>query len=240
MTVTHPVVQRSAQSLEPGTLIHLYIVDLSPIGTNARWYFCPNGEAYFQGQHFLFADVEAEGFEWAGQGPLPQPTIRIGNATRLVSGLAKEFDDLIGATMTRIKTYTKHLDGQSEANSAAMFAPEIYTFEQKVSHTKFQVEWKLSAAMDQQGRELPGRTVVRDFCLFRYRVYNSDTGTFDYTGVQCPYQGARGSFDAKGNPSTDQDDRPSRKFDTCCKKRFGNNAASYPFGGFPGVARVRA
>jgi lambda family phage minor tail protein L len=237
VTVTNAKVQRASQKLEPGALVELFIVDLNPIGTNQVWNFCPSGSADFGGVHFTFADVQADGFEWSGQGPLPQPIIKLANATRFVSGIAAQYDDLIGAKLTRIKTYAQFLDDGAETDGAAMFAPEIYTFEQKTKHTKFQVEWKLAAAMDQQGIQLPARTVIRDFCLWRYRNW---TGTaFDYTGVQCPYTGARGSFDEKGVPTTNDHDTPSRRFDTCCKKRFGPNA-SYPFGGFPGAARMRA
>ncbi|QSY98658.1 phage minor tail protein L (plasmid) [Rhizobium bangladeshense] len=230
-------IQRASQRLEPGALVQLFIVDLTPIGVNQQWAFCPSGNCTFGGVDFVYADVEADGFEWAGKGTLPQPTVKISNATRFVSGIAKEYDDLIGAKFTRIKTYSQFLDGGAEENSAAMFAPDIYVFEQKTKHTKFQVEWKLSAAMDQQGVELPGRTIIRDYCLWRYRVWKGDH--FDYTGVQCPYQGSRGSFDENGAPTTSDNDTPSRRFDTCCKKRFGPNA-NYPFGGFPGVSRMRA
>ncbi|QIG66673.1 minor tail protein L [Rhizobium phage RHph_TM16] len=236
MTVTHPSVQRASQRLEPGALVELFLVDLNPLGTNQVWAFCPSGTADFAGVHYTYADVQADGFEWSGQGTLPQPTMKISNATRFVSGVAAQYDDLIGAKLTRIKTYAQFLDGGAEADSAAMFAPDVYTFEQKTKHNKFQVEWKLSAAMDQQGVMLPGRTVIRDYCLWRYRRWNGSA--FDYSNVQCPYAGAT-SYDINGIPTSPDNDTPSRRFDTCCKKRFGNNAV-YPFGGFPGAARTRA
>jgi lambda family phage minor tail protein L len=237
MTITHPLVQRASQKLEPGTLVHLYLVDLSPIGVNEQWSFCPSGQVTFQGIVFTYADVEADGFEWSGTGTLPQPKLRITNSTRLISGAAAAYQDLIGAKITRYKTYSQFLDDGDEANPDAMFSPEVYVFERKTAHNKFQVEWQLSAAMDQQGRTIPGRIVVRDFCMWRYRVWNADAGAFDYSKVQCPYEGGA-SFDTNGNAVSPDQDRPSRKLNTCCKVRFGPNAV-YPFGGFPGVARTR-
>lgn len=237
MTVTHPAVQRASQSLEPGDLVHLYIVDLSPLGKPLLWHFCPTGEVVFGGVVYNHVDIEAEGFEWTGRGTLPQPKVRIANTTRLIAGELTANDNLIGARITRIKTYKQFLDSGDTPDPEAMFSPEVYVFERKASHNKFQIEWVLSAAMDQQGRMVPGRMVIRDFCMWRYRVWNEVTASYDYSKAQCPYNGAN-AFDALGQPTTPDKDTPSRKFNTCCKVRFGNNAV-YPFGGFPGVARAR-
>lgn len=234
---SHPVIQLASQSLEPGDLVQLYIIDLSPIGVNEQWPFCPTGNCTFRGISFVKADVEAEGFEWSGQGTAPQPRLRMTNATRLISAELTAHEDLIGARLTRFRTYKQFLDDGASPNPDAMFSPDHYVFEQLSGENKFQVEWVLSAAMDQQGRMIPGRVIVRDFCLWRYRIWNPTTGAFDDSKAQCPYKGTA-SFDAKGNPTTPDKDRPGRTLATCCKPRFGENA-EYPFGGFPGVARVR-
>jgi phage-related protein len=77
---------------------------------------------------------------------------------------------------------------------------------------------------------------VRDYCPLVYRRW---TGAgFDYSEATCPYAGAQ-SYDLDGNPVPNSMDKPSKRLGTCCRVRFGVNAA-LPFGGFPGVARVRA
>lgn len=235
---TQADIQRASQSLDPGNLVQLFIVDLSPIGVNEQWSFCPTGQATFRDIVFSHADVEAEGFEWSGRGTMPQPKIRITNSTRLISAAAAAYQDLIGAKLTRFRTYKQFLDDGETPNPDAIFSPDIYVFERKTSHNKFQVEWSLSSSMDQQGRLIPGRPVLRDYCMWRYRAWNGEKNEFDYSHVQCPYEGAA-SYDVNGNPTTPDKDKPSRKLTTCCQARFGKNAV-YPFGGFPGVARARA
>lgn len=233
MTETSPGVQRLSQSLEPGTLVSLYTVDVSPLGVPQMWHFTNGTEVQFRGVTYSAADVEVEGFEWNGQGAMPRPKIRVSNSTRMLSGIARTFNDLVGARFIRIRTYAQFLDGMPSADPAETFGIDIFSFEQKVAHDKYQIEWVLSAAMDQQGRMIPGRKVIRDVCMWRYRHFKD--GAFDYSKVECPYTGAA-SFDRFGEPTTAENDRCGKRISDC-EKRFGNG--ELPYGGFPGVARVR-
>lgn len=235
MTETSPGVQNVSQHLETDDIVVLYTIDVSPLGVPQMWHFTNGTEVKFRGYTFVAADVKCEGFEWNGKGAMPQPKISVSNATRMLSGITRSYNDLVGAKLVRIKTFKRYLDGGPSANPDEAFAADVYTFEQKTAHDKFQMEWTLSAAMDQEGRMIPGRRVLRDICLWKYRKW---TGTsFDYSKVKCPYNGAR-YFDRNGVETSD----PSK--DTCgrhvsdCEKRFGENA-ELPFGGFPGTARVR-
>lgn len=228
---------KAAQGLEPGALIALYTLDLTPLGAADIFHWCPNGPATFQGITYAAFDIEADGFEWTGQGAIPQPKLRISNADRAIGAVAKLYQDLVGAKVTRLRTYTQFLDNAASADPDAYFAPDQYVIEQKSSHTKFQIEWALSAAMDQQGRQIPGRLLLRNLCLWRYRVWNPEAipPAFDYSHVTCPYVGSA-YFDINGNPVSDPGlDTPSKQVDTCCKVRFGAHN-TLPFGGFPGVA----
>lgn len=227
----------AAQSLEPGALVTLFILDLNPIGVNQRWYFTTDVGVVFRGQAYTTIEIEAQGFEWNGQGTLPQPQIRIANANRSMSGISALYDDLVGAQIIRLRTYARFLDGQPDADPDAVYTAEIYSVEQKTAHDKVMIEWSLSAAMDQEGRKVPGRRVLRDLCMWRYRVYNPVTGLFEYEKVQCPYVGGA-YFDEQGNSTANPaEDKCGRRI-TDCKLRFGANAV-LPFGGFPGVARVK-
>jgi lambda family phage minor tail protein L len=56
--------------------------------------------------------------------------------------------------------------------------------------------------------------------------------------IACPYTGGA-TYDINGNPVADPRlDVASKRVTTCCKPRFGASA-TLPFGGFPGVSRVR-
>lgn len=236
MTETTPGVQRASQSLEPGVLVSLYTIDVAPLGIPQRWHFTNGTEVKFRGVTYSAADVQVEGFEWNGQGAMPRPKIRVSNSTRMLSGLAKTFNDLVGAQFVRIRTYAQYLDGQPSADPSETFGIDIFNFEQKIAHDKYQIEWVLSAAMDQQGRSIPSRKVIRDVCLWKYRRWVPEAGgSFDYSKVECPYMGAA-SFTRDGTPTTPANDKCGKRISDC-EKRYGNG--ELPFGGFPGVARIR-
>lgn len=234
MTLTSPGLQNASQHLEVGDLVSLYTIDVSPLGVPNMWHFTNGTECAFRGTSYVSADIETEGFEWNGQGAMPQPKISVANATRMLSSITAQFNDLVGAKLIRLRTLRKYLDGEASANPAEVYAADIYTFEQKVAHDKNVMEWTLSAAMDQQGKMIPGRKVIRDVCLWRYRRWTGSA--FDYSKVQCPYAGAA-YFDKNGLATTADQDACGRHVSDC-KLRFGNNA-ELPHGGFPGVTRIR-
>nr|WP_137829759.1 phage minor tail protein L [Methylobacterium sp. L1A1] len=234
--------RRAGQSLTPGDLVALYVIDLAAIGVNRQFAFTPaaeggSGPIRFRGITYAPLDVTCEGFEMTADGAIPQPTLSITNVTRVMSSAAALHDDLIGARLIRTRTYAQFLDGGPTPDPEAAYAQDIYVFDRKTAHTKRSITWTLAAAMDQEGVMLPGRLILRDVCLWRYRRWDPDTETFDYTGVQCPYTGGE-AYDADGRPTTPDKDTPSRHIASCCKARFGA-AAPLPFGGFPGVGRVR-
>jgi lambda family phage minor tail protein L len=144
---------------------------------------------------------------------------------------------VLGCTLYRVRTYARFLDNGSEPDPTAFFGPDIFRVERKAVDNPVIIEFELSASIDQEGKKLPGRQVIRDTCLWRYRIWNATTGEFDYAKAQCPYTGTS-YFDASDRPVDNaSEDVPSRRL-RCCELRFGKKNP-LPFGGFPGVARVR-
>jgi lambda family phage minor tail protein L len=233
-------VESTAQQLGADALVDLFTLDTSSIGQTLvlRWVAGTlNGEpVYYQGNLYTSAPVQADGFEWNGRGSLPTPRIRVANFLGSITSLLISYDDLVGATVTRLRTFKKHLDGQAEADPEAHWPPEIYRVERKVSQNKMMVEWELSASIDQEGKQLPGRQCVRDTCMWTYRTWSGTT--FDYTNATCPYVGDS-YFKPDGTvaPSAAEDQCGRRLSD--CKARFGATAP-LPFGGFPGMLKFRA
>lgn len=237
-------VRRAGQSISPGDLVALYIVDLNPIGVNTQFAFTPSTRRtaglVFAGITYVPLDVKCDGFEYSGDGTLPRPKISITNVTRVMSSAAVLYDDILGARLIRKRTYAQFLDGGETPDPQAAYADDVYRFHQKIEHNKSQITWTLAAAMDQEGVQLPRRQVLRDVCMWRYRRPLTGQGGafagYDYDGVQCPYTGGQ-AYDADGNPTTPERDKPSRRVNTCCKARFGEDG-QLPFGGFPGVGRI--
>jgi lambda family phage minor tail protein L len=232
-------VQSEAQSLSPSAIISLFTIDASPMG-GPLMYFVQgsenDGPVVFNSISYQPVDVQFEGLETSGAGALPQPKIRISNVDGMAQALVSTYGELLGCTLYRVRTYKRFLDNQPDADPEAFYGPDIFRFERKTSENGVFIEWDLSASIDQEGKTLPGRTVIRNTCLWRYRYFNLQTGTFDYSKAQCPYTGGR-YFDINDAEVSDPSkDMPSRRLN-CCRTRFGRGNP-LPFGGFPGVQRI--
>ncbi|WP_191908189.1 phage minor tail protein L [Hypericibacter terrae] len=229
--------EQAVQSPSVGDRVHLFTLDAVAQGAPEIYRFSPTSDRgqpiLFNGLDYTPMDIMAEGFEWNGRGALPTPKITVQNVTRAMSALVQQAGDLRGATLTRIRTFRQFLDNGDSPSPDAFFGPDIFTVERKSSLNKFFVEFELSAKLDQEGKILPARQILRNRCRFRYRRFVD--GDWDYTGATCPYAGTL-YFDKAGNPVSIESDSCGKKLADCAL-RFGSEPL--PFSGFPGVARVR-
>lgn len=224
----------------PGELITLFQLDCSKIEAGPVLFFTPssmnNGPILFGGNSYTPVDIEAEGFEWTGQGAFPTPILRLSNVTQAATALVNTYQDLIGAEVRRIRTLSQYLDNGATPDSGQIFAMDVFKVEQKTLHNRTLIEWKLSAAVDQQGSRLPSEVLIRDYCTRMYRLPNG-SGGFDYSEASCRYSGSN-YFDSENNPTANPAlDRCSKTLEGC-KARFGQNSP-LPFKGCPGMGRTR-
>lgn len=230
-------IKHVSQQPNPGDIVHLYIFDASKIGGSIYHFTQGRYESTvltFNGAAYQPIDLEAEGYEHTGRGALPQPKLRISNVNRVLHALVTSYDDLIGCEVTRLRTYRRFLDGEPDADPTQTFEPDVYEIARKSMHNKFVVEFELASAVDNEGRTLPGRQVLRDTCPARYRVWNGSA--FIYTGATCPYNGTN-YFKKDGTATTANLDDCGRRLSDC-RARFGETAP-LPYEGFPGVGRTR-
>ena len=132
--------------LEPGEIVDLFELDMSTGTAPAsdpifRWHSGYNEnlqEVIWQGNRYSAFPIEAEGFEWSGQGSIPKPTLTVANITSLLSSVIGSYDDLVGSKVTRRRTFAKYLDsycyvggyplgGDCTAESGACSAGSQYT-----------------------------------------------------------------------------------------------------------------
>ena len=220
------------QELAPSSIIEMFELDIfSNIhGFNETYRFHAgsgidvNSELTWRGNSYLRFPIEADGFEYSGQGTLPRPKIRISNILGTITSILLGLPNgLEGARVTRIRTLAKYLSGPSGVpeDSAQEFPREIYYIDRKSAENRDIVEFELASAFDLAGFRLPKRQLIANVCPWQYR------------GVECGYTGSS-YFNAADQPVT------SSAFDVCgkrlnsCKLRFGQNA-ELPYGGFPGV-----
>ncbi len=229
-------IRRHIQATRLGARVTLYHIDLSTFGL-ADFYLTGdvNGgvKVSFGNQPYDPWPIKADGFE-VTTGKLPTPTLTLANVNGILDPMVEQNGDLIGARLTRIRTYDRYLDGGLEPNGDAQLTPDVYEFVSLEGHDHESVSWRLGALIDQEGITLPGRQCVRDYCDHVVRTY--DNGAFNYSEVTCPYVGA--PKDENGLPCSAEDEVFSKRLNTCCQARFGATAA-LPFRGFPGVARLK-
>lgn len=239
------IIQHS-QGSELGEYIKLFHLDLSAFG-ETDFYFIPGpeggGSAHsvtFDGQVYSPFDITADGFEMSGDGKLPRPTLTVSNVSGIFTPLLVAHKDLKGAILTRMRTFSKFLDDGSDPDPTARFADDVFILNKKTKDDGNIVQWECAALMDVEGARLPGRQIVRDYCDHTTRQWNGSA--YVYTNATCPWgteSGQEQAYDANGDPVADGSEVFSKRLDTCCRPRFGQNA-ELPYRGFPGVARVRA
>jgi len=237
---TNAKIASTIQKLAPGKLVTLFELDMTSLG-GTTIYFTENvttagAIVELNSVEYTPIDCKAEGFEVTGEGVIPQPTFTISNVSQSLVAEIVSYDDLVGAILTRRRTFAKYLDDGDEADSNAQFPVDIWRVQQKTQQNKFFIEWKLTAYMDYEGTYLPKEQVLRDTCTHIYRVW--DGSAFDYTDATCPYTGAS-CFERDGTPTVTEEDDDCGKRYSDCKLRYPLKADVLPTRAFPNVAKVR-
>lgn len=227
-------VRADIQSFAPGSIVELYELDTTVAGGTDVYRFTPHGpnergnDIVWAGQTYTRFPIEASGFERRGQGALPRPKLAVANVTGLIGAIA---DKLIGAKLTRTRTFIKYLDavnfqaGNPQADPNQWLDREIWFVDRKATENKILIEFELASAFDLAGVLLPRRQFVQNVCPWRYR------------GPECGYTGGPVA-DITDQPTSDPARDQCGKRLASCKLRFGQHA-ELPFGGFPAVGLLR-
>lgn len=236
---------RDIHSLEPGALVELFDLDLTPIDPTAgvaRFHAGTNEldqPVVWQGHSYLPRPVQASGFGLSTTGAAPRPKLQVSNIPALggvgmMTLLNRDYRDLIGAVITRRRTLVKYLDAVNfpgginpTADPTVEFPLDIYYVERRLTENRVFAEYELSSIYDLEGVSLPRRQVIRDTCSFSYRSWDADAGDFVYQDargipVACPYTGSA-CFDRLGNPVEASQDQCGRRLSDC-RKRFATGS----------------
>jgi lambda family phage minor tail protein L len=234
--------QADVQSLNPAPAVELFELDTTPLtavngvtGAGATYNWMPgtlgDAPAYFGGVAYTPMPIEFVDMKTTGGGTTPAPIIRISSLGGMIGSLISSFNDLVGAKVTRIRTFQDCLDGQVNADPSAFIGPDIFYIDQKSHQDKTYAEFTLAVSYDAQGRTFPARQIIADACQRTYRYWNGE----EFVYGTCPYGGSS-YFDTSGNAVADPAlDFCSKKLATGCLMRFGN-MATLPTYAFPGAS----
>lgn len=219
------------QTTETPQLIELWRLDVSRLlpaaSTDDRFHYFVDSEQVggqsisFGGITYGLVRMQATGFERNSTGKQPRPRLRLDNVVPYYTILAKRYDGLIGARVSRMRTMSVYLDGKPRANPNAFSPPDYWTIEQKNEESELSISFTLSTSLDLEGKALPGRRMTKDFCDFVYR-----------SGEGCTYSDNR-YFDRLNNPTTSVEDDECSHTPAGCEIRFG--VRNIPVGCFPGL-----
>ena len=166
-------------------IIELFDIDLSPItGDNNDIYYFSNQlkpddtKIQWKGNIYEPLPIIATGYEKSTAGQIEQPSLTVANVLGTFSELIKDYEDMVGAKVTRRRTLGKYLDGEAGADSLQEFPIDIYYIERKSQENALTITWELASILDLEGLKLPRRIITQNLCLWRYR--SSECG---YTGA---------------------------------------------------------
>lgn len=229
-------ISQESQKLQQDAIVTLFELDATAFGDGVLR-FCPEaidgGPAHFNGYQYQPIGIDAEGFEWKGEGTLPRPSLRVTAMQLAFLSLVLSADDLVGAPVRRIKTYRKHLDDGNDPDPLETFPIDSYFIQRKSAQTKASIVFELSVEMDQKGRLIPARQILRDACTHRYRWF--DGAQYRYEEATCPYAGD-GEWQRSGQPAEFGKDVCGKRLSDC-RIRFGQNGV-LPTRAYPGVGRA--
>jgi lambda family phage minor tail protein L len=130
--------------------------------------------------------VILEEIEYVGKGVSSRPTLRVANLTGIFTALCIQYEDMLGAKVTRRRVLSKYLDGQPFANQAAGLPEDVWYIERKLSEDFETVSFELSSPMDLDNVMIPFMRVNASHCQVR-----------EYRGAECGYTATR-LYDSDG------------------------------------------
>jgi lambda family phage minor tail protein L len=221
--------------LGPNAIIELFELQLDTTlhGASTTYYWhngvnaAVTGNIVFASNTYVRLPVEATGFDYTSSGSLPRPTLRISNlfsdmtTLLLLVNATTPGNDLGGATVRRIRTLKKFLDGEAAADPNARFPTEIWYVDRKSNENRDLVEFELASKFDLAGVMLPQRQIIANVCQWKYR------------GAECGYTGSNYWNVNDQVVGTLAADVCGKRVESC-KLRFGATA-ELPFGSFPGA-----
>lgn len=222
-------------AIAPSAIIELFEMTLDSTlhgSTDTyRWHNGANanvtGNIVWNSNSYVRLPIKADGFEYSNTGTLPRPTLTISNLDGVMTTLllivnaTTAGNDLGGATVKRIRTLKKYLDGEAAADPHAKFPDEIWYVDRKASENRDSVSFELASKFDLAGVMIPKRQIIANICQWKYR------------STECGYSGSN-YWDINDQAvATFALDRCGKRLSSC-KLRFGQTS-ELPFGSFPGA-----
>lgn len=166
-------------------IVEMFDLDLEPItgDPNDKFYFTnqlkpDNSKIQWKGNTYEPLPIISSGYEKNTTGQIAQPSLTVANVMGTFTQVINSLDDLVGAKVTRRRTFAKYLDGEVQADPTQEFPIDIFFIERKTGENALTITWQLGSILDVEGLLLPRRVITQNYCQWKYR--SSECG---YTGA---------------------------------------------------------
>lgn len=142
----------------------------------------------FQGNTYIAMPIRAEGYEMNSKGTAATPKLSMAVKDegvpefKILKSLLRDLEDLIGAKVTRIRTFAKFLDAsnwsdstdkilkaESDPDPYAFFPPDIYFVDRKSNETSTLMTLELASFINYEKIKIPQRILNARRCPWVYR-----------------------------------------------------------------------
>lgn len=160
--------------LRQSPLITLVTLDLTPIGGPGVYRFVEAADKTgdrisFGGVLYTPLPIKISGFGLRSSGQQVRPTLTMSNFPLYLRQIILLYRDLVGAKVSLIQVFEKHLDGRPNANPQFYFGPDVFFINKKLSEDRAVSEFELVTSLDLENVKIPVRTVQSSACRFVFR-----------------------------------------------------------------------
>lgn len=145
--------------------VELFTLDCSAIG-GTLFHFTPSipgtgNFIQFNGVQYSYIPIEFTGAEYTSNGQQPRPTLKVSNVSKVLLSAVISLGDLVGARLTRTRTFEKYLDGQPAADSSQHLPIETFFVGVKRIQNKAVIEFELVTALERTQVKIPREQITR-------------------------------------------------------------------------------
>lgn len=129
--------------------------------------------------------LQAQGFKNDPSGTSARPTISFANVSNTFKNSITDYENLLGAKLTRRTTLKKYLDDGTgnSANPPVEFPKQIFIFDRISAHTKTVVSFECATPYDLQGITVPKRQVIANGCPWIYQGADYTLNEYEKVGA---------------------------------------------------------
>lgn len=187
------LIVKDLQKQDPGSeLIELFELELD---SSTTVYFHSGVEEDLSGVQFrddggtvrtyTAIPLQAQGFKNDPSGTSARPTISFANISNTFKNSITDYENLLGAKLTRRTTLKKYLDDGTgnSANPPVEFPRQVYIFDRIATHTKSVVSFECATPYDLQGITVPKRQVIANGCPWIYQGADYTLNEYEKVGA---------------------------------------------------------